>query len=108
MHGQTIPPSAFVHATQAVAIGPPSAALFHDVAMLYATAARKDPAAVRPAIEYVGKSVELGCKPEAFASNARYSALQKNPAFRAALLRPVSTTESSPVVQLVDPLDRLK
>ena len=65
-----------------------SAELYRGIAALYATAARQDASRVRPAIEYVARAVQLGCKPEAFASDTRYSALHKQPAFRDALRSP--------------------
>ena len=105
LKGQPIPKAAFADATKAIRIGPQTADLYHDVAALYATAARQEPRLIQPAIELVGKAVELGFKPEAFASDIRYSALQKMPAFRDALRKPVAMSKSSKVLQLVDPLD---
>jgi len=105
-HGQTLSNAAFVCATRAIEIGPPTADLYHNVAALYAMAAKQNPTLVQPAIEYVGQSVELGCKPETFISDGRYSELQKNPAFHAALRRSVSVVKASQVIQLIDPLDR--
>ena len=64
MQGQPISKAAFVHATRAIEIGPETADLYHVVAALYAMAARQDPALIQPAIEYVGKSVELGFDPK--------------------------------------------
>ena len=68
---------------------------------------------IQPAIEYVGKAVELGAHPEAFTSDIRYSALQKEPAFRDALRRPVLAHEvakggatGGPARQAVAPLRR--
>ncbi len=69
-------------------------------------AARGDSKLIRPAIEFVGKAVELGAHPETFTSDARYSALQTEPAFREALRRPVLPQKSPRAVQLVDPLDK--
>jgi tetratricopeptide (TPR) repeat protein len=103
--GQPISGNAFIHASRAIAIGPPSAELYHGLAALYATAAKQDSALIRPAIEYVGRAVELGFKPQTFTSDARFSVLQKEPAFRDALTKSGSTSNSPKAVQLIDPLD---
>jgi tetratricopeptide (TPR) repeat protein len=103
--GQPIPNDAFTHASRAIEIRPPSAELYHGLAALYATAAKQDSALIRPAIEYVGRAVELGFKPEAFTSDARYSALQKEPTFREVLKKSGSTSNPLRAIQLIDPLD---
>jgi serine/threonine protein kinase len=103
--GQPISGNAFIHASRAIAIGPPSAELYHGLAALYATAAKQDSALIRPAIEYVGRAVELGFKPQTFTSDARFSVLQKEPAFRDALTKSGSTSNSPKAIQLIDPLD---
>ena len=101
--GQPIPKVAFAHATRALEIGPCTADLYYRVAALYATAAKRDPTFIQPAIEHVGKAVELGFKPEAFTSDIRYSALQKESAFRDALKKPATVSKSSKAVQLAGP-----
>ena len=106
LRGKTIPKVALFHATRAIEIGPPSADLFHCISALYATAARQDPTLVQPAIVYVAKAVELGCKPERFTSDIQFTPLQKEAAFRDALRRPVKLPQSSAAIkQLLDPLD---
>jgi len=107
VHGQPIPKAAFTHAAKALEVGPCAADLYHRVAALYATAAKQDPALIQPTIEFVKRAVELGSRPEVFASDIRYSALQGVPAFRDALRIPVAVSKSSRVTQLVDPLDTL-
>ncbi len=104
LQGQQIPNAAFVHATKAIEIGLHSADLYRVVAALYARAAMHDPALIQPAIEYVGKAVELGFSPETIASDPSYSALQKEPAFHAALKRRTATSNSLEAIQLLDPL----
>ena len=106
MQAQPIPKAAFVHAARAIQIGPGTADLYHVVAALYAMAAKQDPSLIQPAIEYVGKAIELGCDPNTFTSDIiSYSALQEEPAFRNAIKKPASPAKSPPATRLVDPLD---
>ena len=107
MQGQPIPKAAFVHAKRAIEIGPPTADLYHVVAALYAVAARQDPTLTQLAIEYVGKSVELGGDPKTLASDASYSELQKEPSFCDALKKMPSASPSAKAISLLDPLDVL-
>ncbi len=104
LQGQPVSKTALVHAAKAIEIGPRTADLYRRVSALYATAAKQDLTLIQPAIEYVGKAVELGARPEAFASGPRYSAFQKEPAFHDALSRPASESKPAKAVQLVDPL----
>jgi tetratricopeptide (TPR) repeat protein len=104
--GQPIPEKAFIHTAKAIEVGPRTADLYRVVATIYARAATKNPTLIQPAIEYVKKAVELGFSPEAFASNPNYSALQQEPAFREALKSRVTTSNSSKVIQLLDPLTK--
>jgi eukaryotic-like serine/threonine-protein kinase len=107
VQGQPIPRVAFVHAARAIELGPGTADLYHRVAALYATSAKRDPTLTQQAIEYVGKAIELGFKPEAFTSDIRFAVLQKESAFRNVLRRPVAAARTSTVAQFVDPLDAL-
>jgi eukaryotic-like serine/threonine-protein kinase len=104
--GKPIPDNTFIHARRAIEIGPPSAELYQGLAAVYATAATRDSGLIGPAIEYVGKAVELGFKPEAFASDIRYSVLRKEPAFCDALKRSGSASSPPKAIQLIDPLDK--
>lgn len=100
-----IPDTAFLHATKAIELGPPSPDLYQGIAALYATAAKQDRRLIPPTIEYVGKAVELGARPEAFASDVTYSALHTEAAFRHALKKSVSTSSPSKAIQLLDPIE---
>ena len=106
LRGQPIPKAAFAHASRAIAIGPPTADLYRNVAALYATAARRNPTLIQPAIEHVAKAVQLGADPRAFTSDAAFTALRKEPAFHDALKRPASASKSPDAVRLLDPLDK--
>ncbi len=106
IHGLPVPKMAFVHAARAVEIGPDTADLYHAVAALYAMAAQRDPTLIQPAIEYVGKAVELGIPASAFTADIRYSAIQKEAAFQRALRIPASTRTPRKAVSLLDPLDK--
>ena len=102
--GTPIPKAAFVHATRAIEIGPPTADLYRRVAALYAIAATEDATFIQPAIEYVARAVEAGSPPNAFLSDTCYSALQKDQAFRDALGKRPSGSSPAEAVQLIDPL----
>jgi Tfp pilus assembly protein PilF len=106
LQGQRAPEAAFTHATRALETGPCAADLYHAVATLYAMAAKEDSALIQPAIEYVGKAVQLGRDPKEFTSNPSCATLQKEPTFRDALQRPVLPQKSPKGVQLVDPLNK--
>jgi eukaryotic-like serine/threonine-protein kinase len=103
VQGHPLPDNTFVYASKAVETGPPTADLYHAVAALYAVAARQDPKLTEKAVEYVGKSVELGFGTKAFSGGARFAALQGEPSFRDALKTPVRFQSPKPV-QLMDPI----
>ena len=104
VHGQPIPDAAFVHATRAIEIGPPTADLCRRVSALYAMSAMQNPILIQPAIKFVEKAVELGYNAKVFASDPIYSVLQKEPAFHDALKRRATTSNALKAIQLLDPL----
>ena len=105
----SVPRWALDHAAKAIALGPPTATLYRSIATLYVIAAKEDRSFQQRAIDCVAKAVELGCRPETIASDARFAALRKDPAFEAALRRPSQEKETtlSQVPGLIDPLDQL-
>jgi eukaryotic-like serine/threonine-protein kinase len=104
--GQPVPEAAFTHASRAMEIGPPTADLYRAVAALHAMAAKNNRKLILPAIEYVGRAVEMGLDPNVFTSDASYATLQNEPPFREALKKP-SAFQSPRAVRLIDPLDTL-
>jgi eukaryotic-like serine/threonine-protein kinase len=103
---EPLPQDALVHAAKAIAIGPATGELYHTVAALYATAAKHDTHYLQPAIECVGKAVELGYRRDAFTADGVFSALQREPAFRDATQKPVLKADSPRPISLMDPLDK--
>ena len=102
--GRPIPETAFAHAAKALAIGPCTAGLYREIAKLYAAAAKQDPAFVQPAIQYVGKAVEMGADPKQLASEPAFLALQQAPALQEALSRPATASSSSEMIRFFDPV----
>ena len=104
-HGQPVPHTALVHAIKAVETGPCNADLYRTIATFYASAAEQDASLVPAAIDYVGKAIEHGCDPKEIDSHmSSFSLLQKEPAFRDALQRPVTARTPLKVTALLDPL----
>ncbi len=104
LKGKPISKKMFFHAARAIEIGPPTADLYRLIAECYALASKQDPTLMQPAITYVAKAVELGCKPEAFTSGSLFSVLQKEKAFHEALKRPVAAVKPPEIVRILDPL----
>lgn len=107
LNGKRVDNEAFVHAAKAIEIGPRAAELYQVIASLHARVASHDSASIAPAIENVGKAIELGLSPRLFNSDPTFSVLQNEPAFHAALRRPVLERKSQKVSQLLDPLSSL-
>ena len=101
--GKTVPPEAFVHARRALETGPESGELCRNLALLHALAAKQDAAFAQPAIAYVAKAVAHGMDAGTLRSDPAFSALEKDPAFQAALAARGALQESPEAVRLVDP-----
>ena len=102
--GHPIPDSALVHARKALELGPPSADLYLDVAVLYALAAKQDANLIRPALEYLDRSVAYGLDPRLLQSKRGLASLREQGDFKNLLTKPARTEPPSikPVL-LVDP-----
>jgi eukaryotic-like serine/threonine-protein kinase len=103
--GKPISAEAFVQANKAVEIGPPSAALFRDVALLYAVAAKRDSKFIELTLQYIKKSVDLGCSPKEFLASPSFSHLNNATGFQEALTPPSSVPSPSITAQVLNPLD---
>jgi eukaryotic-like serine/threonine-protein kinase len=104
LHGKPLPQDAFEHARRALELGPVSAELYRDEAMLYAVISRRDPRCLPQAIDYVRHAVACGAAPEFFQHDAAFSALSGNQAFLQALRARRSRT-CPPQDYLLDPLE---
>ena len=104
LNGYPLPEVAFDHAQKAIEIGPPSADLYLNTAILYAFAAKEKPDLRRAAIEYLEKAVESGVNPKKFLLNPTFSALQEEQQFKMLLTKPVGKESGVRSEYLVDPL----
>jgi serine/threonine protein kinase len=104
LDGHPLPKSAFEHARKAIELGPPTADLYFNVAILFAFAAKENPALSRPAIEYLDKAVEYGIDPKIIFSNPAFLALQEEQQFKQLLTKPAVKGPSVKSEYLIDPL----
>ena len=101
--GEPPPSEAVACATRAIKIGPESGDLCQLMAALQVLAAKRDPALLRSAVEYVRRAIALGMDAESFRSDPIFEVLQKDPAFQKALAQPKGAATAVKADYLVTP-----
>jgi eukaryotic-like serine/threonine-protein kinase len=105
LNGHSLSESAFGHAQKAIDLGPPSADLYFNVALLYAFAAKQRPALRQSAIGYLNKALEYGTDPKVLNSTPAFSVLQDEQQFKDLLTTAQSKVPLIKSEYLVDPLE---
>jgi serine/threonine protein kinase len=104
LNGYSFSESAFEHAQKAIELGPQTADLYFNTALLYAFAAKENPTLRRPAIEYLEKAVECGINPKDLISNPAFSSLREEQQFKNLMTKPPGKKPPIKSKYLVDPL----
>lgn len=89
----------------AIELGPVTAGLYRDAAVLHALVARQAPSHVEPALLCMQKAVDLGQDPAALASDRALIALYEEPQFQALIKQPSSPHPPQKPNRLLDPVN---
>ncbi len=104
LNGYPLSEAAFKHAQKAIELGPKTANLYFNTALLYAFASKLDPTLRQPAIEYLERAIEYGINPKILFSTPTLSSLHEEEQFKNLMTKPPGKKPLIPAEYLVDPL----
>lgn len=103
--GAAVAESILIHAKRTIETAPPSGELYHQAAVLFALAGKKDSRWVQPAKQYARQAINHGWDARILASDPGLLYLHEDPEFQNLLTSPASMKTPAKPVLLVNPLE---
>jgi eukaryotic-like serine/threonine-protein kinase len=105
-NGDPLSDEAFEHALKAIALGPPSADLYYNIALIYVLAAQENPEMKRPALVCLERAIDYGLNPKKILTTPTFDPLREEQQFKALISKKPGKEPPLKPEYIVDPLGR--